>query len=156
MSQTEKTEADLERFEKDLTSLSLSELSKNESKIKCDVKQRIRDLENFKLNVIVDIKEYEEENQVGRLMDQESKNTNQSHGLNKIKIFQSNKPQAATSLLNECSIKKDIEMEEAKFYTNSDTNTVLNSLPSNSTLAKSTKNIIIPDNHDKQNFSIIV
>ena len=33
-------------------------------------------------------------------------------------------------------------MEEAKFYTNSDSNSVLNSLPSNSTFAKSTKNVM--------------
>ena len=52
MSQTERIKIDLERLEQDLNSASLSELSKNETNIRCEVKHRISDLENFKLNVV--------------------------------------------------------------------------------------------------------
>lgn len=79
MSQIERIKIDLERLENDLNSLSLSELSKNEANIRCDVKQRISYLENFKLNFVIVFKKIDEEkNQIGKLFDQESKNTNQT------------------------------------------------------------------------------
>ena len=79
MSQIERIKIDLERLEKDLNSVSLSELSKNEANIRCDVKQRISDLENFKLSFFIVFKKIDEEkNQIGKIIDQESKNTNQT------------------------------------------------------------------------------
>jgi hypothetical protein len=79
MSQIERIKIDLERLEKDLNNLSLSELSKNENNLRCDVMQRKNDLENFKLNFFICFKKiYEGKNQIGKLFDQESKNTNQT------------------------------------------------------------------------------
>ena len=75
LSLTEKLETDLDQFEQDFSCLSLSELSQNSNRLKSDVRQRIINLDDFKLNVTIGFKPNTDENQIGKLLEKDTKIT---------------------------------------------------------------------------------